>query len=197
MSNGGVSGSSAERNSMKIIQELLPGVFVLRSQKFQDERGFLSIPFNAKNLPNRIGQFQIAQTMYTVSNKSVLRGLHFQDHTSPIAKLISCTSGAIYDVVVDLRRQSKTFGQWAGIHLDETDTLQVFAPVGIAHGFVALVEFSGVFYYQAGDYNAETSCILSWDDPDLAIEWTIRDPILSDRDRGGMSWQTYIKNPIF
>lgn len=156
---------------MKIIQELLPA--------------------------NRIGPFHISQTMHTSSKKSVLRGLHYQDNVSPVSKLISCTSGAIYDVVVDLRRQSKTFGQWAGIHLDETDTLQVFAPVGIAHGFVALIEFSGVFYYQAGDYNAETSCILSWDDPDLAIEWTIKNPILSDRDRGGMSWQTYIKNPIF
>lgn len=183
---------------MKIIEELLPGTFVLQNQKFKDDRGFLSVPFSTKNLPKRLGQFQISQTMYTASSKSVLRGLHFQDHTSPISKLISCLSGAIYDVVVDLRHQSKAFGQWAGIHLDETDTLQIFAPAGIAHGFVALAEFSGAFYYQAGDYSAKASCILSWNDPDLAIKWPVKNPVLSDRDKtDGISWQAYKENPIF
>jgi dTDP-4-dehydrorhamnose 3,5-epimerase len=99
--------------------------------------------------------------------------------------------------VVDLRHRSRTFGQWVGIHLDETDALQIFAPVGIAHGFVSLADLSGVFYYQAGDYNLEASRILRWDDPDLAIEWPIRDPILSNRDKAGISWQTYTKNTMF
>jgi dTDP-4-dehydrorhamnose 3,5-epimerase len=183
---------------VEIVRELLPGVFVLQSRKFQDGRGFLSVPFNAKSLPGELARFQISQTMWTSSNKSVLRGLHFQDHTRPISKLISCINGTIYDVVVDLRYQSKTFGEWAGIYLNGGDTLQVFAPVGIAHGFVSLSNCSGVFYYQAGDYSAEASCILSWNDPDLAIEWPIKYPILSDRDRmKGISWQAYKENPIF
>jgi dTDP-4-dehydrorhamnose 3,5-epimerase len=183
---------------MKIIKELLPDVFVLENEKFTDNRGFLSVPFNAGEIQKFIGPFPVSQTMYTVSGKSVLRGLHFQDHTSPISKLISCVNGLIYDVVVDLRHTSETFGKWAAVFLDGSDTLQVFAPIGVAHGFVSLAEFSSVFYYQAGDYSSEASCILSWNDPDLAIEWPVRNPILSNRDETqGISWKTYIENPAF
>jgi dTDP-4-dehydrorhamnose 3,5-epimerase len=183
---------------MKITKELLPNVFVLENQKFTDNRGFLSVPFNAGEIQKLIGPFNVSQTMHTVSGMSVLRGLHFQDCTSPISKLISCTNGLIYDVIVDLRHKSETFGQWVEVILDGSDTLQVFAPVGVAHGFVSLAEFSSVFYYQAGDYSAEASCILSWNDPDLAIEWPTRNPILSNRDETqGISWQTYRENPAF
>ena len=183
---------------MKIIKELFPDCFVIQNQIFTDKRGHLSVPFNAKKIIECIGPFHISQTMHTSSKKSVLRGLHYQNNVSPVSKLISCFSGAIYDVVIDLRHKSQTYGQWAGIHLDETDNLQVFAPVGIAHGFVSLIQSSDVFYYQAGNYDAEASCILTWNDPDLAIQWPVKNPTLSKRDETqGISWQTYMKNPMF
>jgi dTDP-4-dehydrorhamnose 3,5-epimerase len=183
---------------MKIIKELLPGCFVIQNQIFKDSRGSLSVPFSTNEFSKSIGQpFELSQTMYTLSEKSVLRGLHYQNHVSPISKLISCTNGSIYDVIVDLRHNSETFGQWRGIHLNEKDNIQIFAPVGIAHGFVSLITYSGVFYYQAGDYNLDASCVLSWDDCDLAIEWPVKAPILSDRDGKGISWKTYAKSPVF
>lgn len=183
---------------MKIISELLEGVFVLKNEIYRDTRGSLSVPFNVKKFSEHIGPFSLSQTMYTLSSKSVLRGLHYQNNSCPISKLVSCLSGAIYDVVVDLRRNSTTFGQWAGIHLDETDSLQVFVPAGVAHGFMALAESSSVFYYQSGDYSLSASRILKWNDPDLGITWPVETPILSDRDKDdAISWQDYKNNPSF
>lgn len=180
---------------MKTIRELLPGVFVLKPQTFDDPRGSLTVPFHTVGIQKCIGQpFIVSQTIRSVSAKYVLRGLHYQDDTAPVAKLISCWRGAIFDVVVDLRRESKGFGSWVSIELSAKNGLQLYVPAGLAHGYLSLTE-SEVFYHQEGLFSSDASHILAWDDPDLGIEWPGRpmaEYILSDRDRTqGRSLQDY------
>lgn len=184
---------------MKIIQEPLSGVFVLQEEYFEDERGFLYVPFHAKEFGQIDHSFEVSQTMLSISYRNVLRGLHYQDNQNPVAKIINCIKGSIYDVIVDLREKSTTFGQWFGIELGKGVTpMQIYAPVGTAHGFVALSQEAHVVYHQSGLYDLKASCIMAWDDPDLAIKWPIENPILSSRDRTqGESWQEYKSNPIF
>ncbi len=201
---------------MEIVEELLPGVFILKNKSFQDDRGILRVPFHAKEFQQCIGhRFEVTQTMFTQSTKNVLRGLHYQNNTVPVAKLISCTRGRIYDVIVDLRSKSETFGKWGGVNLNSSNGYQIYAPIGTAHGFVSTQDvlyappdaptkwiseqqISEVFYYQAGAYNLEASCILAWNDPDLAIDWPVDAPKMSDRDRTqGISWASYKNNPTF
>lgn len=184
---------------MNIINEPMPGVYVIEIATYEDERGYLQVPFHAEKLSQLIGHpFEISQTMYSQSQIGVLRGLHYQDNTTPIAKLISCIRGKVFDVIVDLRIQSKTFGKWTGMKLSEHDSLQIYAPIGTAHGFVSLAERSDVFYYQQGIYSPEASCIMAWNDPDLAIDWPILIPLLSNRDRTqGITMQEYKIKPMF
>lgn len=184
---------------LDIIDEPLGGVFVLEQTKFNDDRGFLTVPFHAEKISQLTGiPFEISQTMYSRSRLGVLRGLHYQDNTKPVAKLISCIRGEVFDVIVDLRTRSKTFGKWIGMRLSEYDTFQIYAPIGTAHGFLSLSEQSDVFYYQQGAYSPEASCIMTWNDPDLAINWPAEDLIISARDRTqGISWQAYKANPMF
>jgi dTDP-4-dehydrorhamnose 3,5-epimerase len=153
---------------MKVTQELLPGVFVIEYPNFEDRRGSLGIPFNATEFEGATGRpFVVSQTMHSVSKKNVLRGLHYQDATAPVAKLISCHRGKIYDVIVDLRDRSQSFGCWVAIELSGDDFRQIYAPPGTAHGYLSLTEGSEVFYYQDGEYNPGAACILRWDDPYL------------------------------
>lgn len=183
---------------MEIVGGLLPGVFLIKSQIFKDNRGSLSIPFEAKTLENCLGRpFNVNQTMCSVSRKDVIRGLHYQDDTAPVAKLVSCVKGAVYDVIIDLRQESFFYGEWICIELSQVDAYQVYVPEGCAHGYLSF-DRSEVFYYQDGLYSPEASKIMAWDDPDLAINWPVKKPILSGRDRTqGGSWQDYKRNPIF
>jgi dTDP-4-dehydrorhamnose 3,5-epimerase len=188
---------------MEVVQELLPGVFVLKGKRFEDQRGALSVPFDAEKFRKCTGQpLFVSQTMHSTSGRGVLRGLHFQSNTAPVAKLVSCLKGTIYDVIVDLREKSLSYGSWVSVELSELNRLQVYAPAGTAHGYLSLTD-SEVFYYQEGDFSPESSCILAWDDPTLKIKWPIslktgNGVILSDRDRyGGISWETYKSAPMF
>ena len=184
---------------MEIIQEPLQGVFVLKEKHFEDKRGFLHVSFHAKEFRQIDCSFEVSQTMLSMSYRNVLRGLHYQSNENPVAKIINCIKGSIYDVIVDLREKSTTFGQWFGIELGEdVAPMQIYAPVGIAHGFVALSQEAHVVYHQSGLYDLKASCIMAWDDPDLAIKWPIDSPNLSNRDRTqGVSWQTYRNKPMF
>jgi dTDP-4-dehydrorhamnose 3,5-epimerase len=178
---------------MEIIKALLPGVLLIKTPEFKDNRGSLSVPFNTIEFFNATGnQFGVTQTMYSISKPDVLRGLHYQDISHPVAKIVSCLKGRILDVIVDLRSYSPSFGKWASIELSGDDQLQVFIPAGTAHGFLSLDD-SVVFYYQQGLYDSESSRILSWDDKRLNIDWIIDNPILSERDRNnGHSFDWYV-----
>jgi dTDP-4-dehydrorhamnose 3,5-epimerase len=114
-----------------------------------------------------------------------------------MAKLVRCTRGSVFDVVVDLRAGSPAFGRWLGMELDDEAMREVFVPVGFGHAFVTLSDWADVEYKCSGFYTPAAERVLAWDDPDVAIGWPINDPLVSARDRKGLSLQAYAKEPAF
>ncbi len=169
---------------MRVIDEPLPGVKLISPTVHEDNRGFFMESYNQRLCAEFGVTDSFVQDNHSRSARGVLRGFHYQlGH--PQAKLVRATRGSVFDVVVDIRRNSPTFGQWAGAELSEKNRLQFYAPVGFAHAFLVLSE-TAEFQYKCSDfYNGDDEYGLPWDDPDLAIEWPLagRDPILSDRDR--------------
>jgi len=175
----------------------LAGVLVIDTAFFTDERGFFIQNYHKGiyELTGFSGQF--VQDNHSRSAQRVLRGLHYQDMTAPMGKLVRCTFGRIFDVAVDLRVSSPTFGQWFGIELSAENMTQVWLPPGFGHGFVTLSEFAEVQYKCSGFYTPSSEGVISWNDPDIGIAWPISDPILSQRDQNGMSLRAYRESPAF
>jgi dTDP-4-dehydrorhamnose 3,5-epimerase len=171
---------------MKVIETAIPDVLIIEPQVFGDERGFFYESYNEKAFWEKIGvSARFVQDNHSRSAKNVLRGLHYQIQ-QPQGKLVRVAFGSVFDVAVDLRASSKTFGQWVGVYLSAECKQQLWVPAGFAHGFVVLSEYAE-FLYKTTDYYApqHERCIL-WNDPDLAIAWPIQDePILSAKDRVG------------
>ncbi len=169
---------------MERIETSLPGVVLLRPRVFADQRGFFMETFSSARLA-ALGLDRVwHQDNHSRSGRGVLRGLHYQ-LVRPQAKLVRVTRGRVFDVAVDVRRGSPTFGHWAGAELDEDNKLMLFAPEGFAHGFVVLSEVAE-FQYKCSDlYAPEHEFGIAWDDPDIAITWPLAglEPILSDKDR--------------
>jgi dTDP-4-dehydrorhamnose 3,5-epimerase len=175
----------------------LEGLLVVDIDYFEDARGFLIECWNQRDFAAAGLDVEFPQENHSKSARSVLRGLHFQDMTAPIGKLVRCTRGRIFDVAVDLRATSPTFGDWFSIELSDDNKKQFWIPVGFAHGFVTLSDGAEVHYRQTGFYTPSAEAGLRWDDPDLAIDWPVRDPILSRRDREHAAFSMYRKAPVF
>ncbi|MBV7563483.1 dTDP-4-dehydrorhamnose 3,5-epimerase [Pseudomonas sp. sia0905] len=173
---------------MHIIQTAIPDVLILEPKVFGDERGFFYESFNARAFSEATGlNPNFVQDNHSRSQQGVLRGLHYQVEQAQ-GKLVRVTAGKVYDVAVDLRRQSPTFGQWVGTHLSADNKRQMWVPEGFAHGFLVLSEFAE-FLYKTTDYYAPAyeRCI-RWDDPKLAIAWPLQgEPRLSAKDQQGLS----------
>jgi len=137
------------------------------------------------------------QEGHSGSRYGVLRGMHYQNMTAPMGKLVRCIVGRIFDVAVDLRVSSPTFGKWYGVELSAENKKQIYIPVGFAHGFATLSDVAEVQYKQTGFYTPAAEGTLAWNDPDVGIEWPISNPILSKRDQNGMRLKEYLKNPAF
>lgn len=166
----------------ELIKTKLEGVVALEPTVHGDERGFLVETFSAAAWGQLGVDCDFVQHNHSRSVKDTLRGLHFQ--TSPgQAKLVRCARGAIFDVAVDLRTGSPTFGQWEGHRLDDENHRQLFVPVGFAHGFCVLSEVADVSYLISSPYDPETEAGIRWDDPDVAVDWPAASPLLSDRDK--------------
>ena len=147
-----------------------------------DERGFMVETFRAETWREAGVDADFVQENHSRSGERILRGIHFQ--TSPgQAKLVRCARGRIWDVVVDLRRDSPTYRQWEAHELDDERHRQLFVPVGFGHGFCVLSEAADVTYKLSSYYDPETEAGIAWDDPDVGIEWPIDDPQVSERDR--------------
>jgi len=165
----------------------IEGPVLVEPDAHGDERGFLVETFRAdvwRELGIVVEEF--VQDNHSRSARGILRGLHFQTRPGQ-AKLVRCASGAIFDVAVDLRRGSETFGRWAGYELTDVNHLQLFVPVGFAHGFLVLSEQADVIYKLSSYYDPETESGIAWDDPEVGVEWPLPDgtePQLSARDRG-------------
>ncbi|MBP2263684.1 dTDP-4-dehydrorhamnose 3,5-epimerase [Pseudomonas sp. BP8] len=158
---------------------------------FGDARGFFLESFNQKVFEEAVGRaVSFVQDNHSKSTRRVLRGLHYQI-SQPQGKLVRVVSGEVFDVAVDLRRSSPTFGQWVGAVLSEHNKHQLWVPEGFAHGFLVLSE-SAEFLYKTTDYYAPAhERCLAWDDPDVAIEWPLEvAPTLSEKDQAGKSLRT-------
>lgn len=160
----------------------LEGLVLVEPDLHGDERGFLVETFRADTWRELGIELEFVQENHSRSARNILRGLHFQ--TSPgQAKLVRCLRGRIWDVAVDLRRDSLTYGQWEGHELDDRRHRQLLVPVGFAHGFCVLSEEADVAYKLSSYYDPATESGIAWDDPDLAVEWPVAEPQLSERDR--------------
>ena len=167
---------------MNIVQTSLQDCVIIEPEVFGDERGFFLETFHTSRYADLAGiSLPFVQDNYSRSAKGVLRGLHFQK-TKPQGKLISVVRGEVYDVAVDIRKGSSTFGQWVGVILSEENKKQLWVPPGFAHGFVVLSEIADFEYKCTDYYDPSDEGSILWNDPDLAIGWPVENPILSDKD---------------
>jgi dTDP-4-dehydrorhamnose 3,5-epimerase len=147
-----------------------------------DERGFLLESFRNDEWRDLGVDVPFVQENHSRSTRGILRGIHFQTHPGQ-AKLVRCARGAIWDVAVDLRRDSPTYRQWEGYELSDANGRQMFVPVGFGHGFCVLSDEADVTYKLSSYYDPETEAGIAWNDPDVGIEWQVADPAISERDR--------------
>jgi len=175
----------------------LAGLLIVDIEYFQDERGFFIESWHKRDFASAGIAEEFVQEGHSRSGNGILRGLHYQDMTAPMGKLIRCTVGKIFDVAVDLRIGSLTFGKWFGLELSPDNKRQLYVPVGFAHGFVALADGTEVQYKQTGYYTPSSEGTIAWNDPDIAIDWPICSAALSKRDQNGMSLKDYLMKPAF
>lgn len=170
---------------MNVQETAIDGVLIFEPKLFGDARGFFMESFNQKIFDDAVGgHTAFVQDNHSRSAKGVLRGLHFQRAPHAQGKLVRCAAGAVFDVAVDIRRDSPTFGQWVGVELNAENQRQLWIPAGLAHGFLVLSE-SADFLYKTTDYYApQAEGAVRWDDPDLAIAWPDvgMAPLLSGKD---------------
>lgn len=168
---------------MRLIQTKLEGVMIVEPSVFGDNRGFFLESYNEKKF-NELGlDYKFIQDNHSLSvEPGVLRGLHYQLDPKAQTKLVRVATGAIYDVAVDIRRNSPTFGQWVGVILSAANKRQLLVPKGFAHGFCTIVSNTEVLYKVDEYYSPEHDRGIAWDDPDLGIDWPVTSPILSEKD---------------
>nr|WP_320136756.1 dTDP-4-dehydrorhamnose 3,5-epimerase [uncultured Amphritea sp.] len=174
---------------MKYEHLKLPGVVLLTPQVFGDERGFFLETFRQNEFESNCGKFEFVQDNHSKSSKGILRGLHYQKN-NPQGKLVRVTKGEVYDVAVDLRKSSPTFGQWVGVFLNDINKNSLWIPPGFAHGFYVTSE-EAEFQYKCTDYyNPDNECSIIWNDSFLNIEWPNvgSSPVLSDKDLNGFTF---------
>jgi len=180
---------------MKIIKTFIENLLVIEPQLFRDDRGFFYESYNKKKLDKKI-KIVFVQDNESKSIKGVIRGLHFQAPPFEQTKLVSCVSGNILDVAVDLRTNSKTYGKSFSIELSSENNKQLFIPRGFAHGFEVLSETAIVNYKVDNYYNSKSESGLIWNDKDLSIDWKLNiKPILSKKDLKLMSFKD-LKSPF-
>lgn len=174
---------------MNVVETELPGVRVVEPQRYPDDRGYFMELWHreryaAAGFPARFVQDNISR-----SRRHVLRGLHYQ-HPSPQGKLIGVLEGRVFDVAVDIRRGSPTFGAWVGETLSSENGRQLYVPEGFAHGFVVLSDTALVLYKCTAFYAPDCEHSIRWDDPALGIDWPVEAPILSEKDAAAPTLET-------
>jgi dTDP-4-dehydrorhamnose 3,5-epimerase len=172
-------------SALNVISTRLSGVLVLEPKTFGDARGFFLESYNERTWAEVGIRDRFVQDNHSLSARGVLRGLHYQI-CHPQGKLIRVAVGEIFDVAVDLRRSSPTFGQWYGTNLSGENNRQMWVPVGFAHGFSVLSESAHVLYKTTDFYTPECERTIAWNDPDLAVDWRLSgNPVVSGKDQHG------------
>ncbi len=166
----------------RALETKLEGVVLLEPEVHGDPRGFMVETFRSDAWAELGVDVEFVQHNHSRSVKDTLRGLHFQTEPGQ-AKLVRCPRGAIFDVAVDLRRGSPTYGQWEGHVLDDEAHRQLFVPVGFGHGFAVLSDVADVTYLLSSLYDPATEAGIAWDDPGVGVEWPVSEPLLSERDK--------------
>jgi dTDP-4-dehydrorhamnose 3,5-epimerase len=169
---------------MKFLETPLQGVRLIEFEPAFDERGFFARTWCREEFLKQGLNPNLAQCSLSFNKqKGTLRGMHYQCEPHQEAKLVRCCSGAVYDVILDLRPSSPTCGKWFAVELTANNHKMLYVPEGCAHGFQTLADQSTVFYQISEAYHPESACGIRWDDPFFAIHWPISAPILSERDR--------------
>ncbi len=172
---------------MKVTESGIKGVFIIEPDVYEDDRGFFMETFHNERYRKLLGiNLDFVQDNISRSSKNVLRGMHFQKNY-PQGKIVKASRGEILDVVVDLRKGSPTYGAWESFKLSEQNKLQVWIPPGFAHGFLVMSDSADFEYKCTEYYHPEDELCLMWNDPEVAIDWTINDPILTEKDKKGLS----------
>lgn len=181
---------------MNVIKTRIPEVIIFEPKVFGDERGFFFESFNQKAFFEATNlDVNFVQDNHSKSAKNVLRGMHYQIEQAQ-GKLVRVTQGEVFDVAVDLRTSSPTFGQWEGTILSAENKRQMWIPPGFAHGFLVLSDTAEFLYKTTDFYAPQFECCLKWDDPEVDIKWPLQDtPILSVKDSQGLSLQAAKKFP--
>ncbi|MFA5993729.1 MAG: dTDP-4-dehydrorhamnose 3,5-epimerase [Parcubacteria group bacterium] len=169
---------------MEIVKTTLQDAYLIKPQVFQDERGFFMETYSEKKFKEAGIMADFVQDNHAMSvTRGVLRGLHFQLGEDVQAKLVRVTKGAVYDVIVDLRKDSPTFGKWEGFELTAENFYMLFVPRGFAHGYCTLEDYTEFQYKCDNFYAPQSDSGLRWNDPDLKIYWPVENPILSEKDQ--------------
>lgn len=179
---------------MKVIETSIPDVKIIEPKVFGDARGYFMETWQQEAFDKLVAKRQFVQDNESVSAFGTLRGLHYQTENTQ-GKLVRVISGEVFDVAVDVRKDSATLGQWVGTYLSEENKRQLWVPEGFAHGFLVTSE-SATFVYKCTDnYNPKAEVCIAWNDPELNIDWPIKDgmhPILSSKDKSGTSFSNAV-----
>jgi len=167
-------------------------VAVVKNEFFQDDRGFFVEEFRADQFQEIGLPHKFVQENHSGSVKNVLRGLHFQ-WDPPMGKLMRVLSGTAFLIAVDIRKKSPTIGQWFGIEISSNERRQLYAPAGFARGFCVLSDYAEIQYLCTGVYNSKGESGIRWNDPEIGIEWPVKDPILSSKDESSQSLNEWLK----
>lgn len=170
---------------MNVIKTVIPEVLIFEPKKFEDSRGYFFESFNQRLFEDAVGKETLfVQDNQSYSSKNVLRGLHYQSEPYAQGKLVRCIMGEVFDVAVDIRKESESYGQWVGVFLSEDNNRQLWMPEGFAHGFLVKSD-KAIFAYKCTNfYNPSAENTIRWDSPDLAIEWPLDDEdlLISEKD---------------
>ncbi|MEX9851028.1 MULTISPECIES: dTDP-4-dehydrorhamnose 3,5-epimerase [Providencia] len=175
---------------MKITPTEISDVLIIEPKVFEDERGFFFESFNQKKFDEAVGyHVNFVQDNHSKSVKGVLRGLHYQEEPYAQGKLVRCVVGEVFDVAVDIRKESPTFGKWVGVNLSAENKRQLWIPEGFAHGFLVLSEIAEFNYKTTNYYHTQSEKCIRWDDINLSIKWPLYSaPICSEKDNQGIQF---------
>lgn len=169
----------------------IPGVYIIEPQVFGDDRGFFYESFNQKKFNEMVGaEYEFVQDNHSRSARGVLRGLHYQDEPYAQGKLVRVAVGSVFDVAVDIRQDSPTYGQWIGVELSAENKRQLWIPPGLAHGFVVTSDVAEFLYKTTDYWHPQAERCIHWNDPTLAIDWPLDgEPLVSPKDAQGVAFQ--------
>lgn len=177
--------------NLKVRPTAVRDALLIEPKVFGDERGWLTESFNARDFAEATGlSVGFVQDNHSFSRQWTLRGLHYQLEQTQ-GKLVRVTAGSVFDVIVDLRKESPTYGRWSGTELSAENHRQIWIPAGLAHGFLVLSETAEILYKATNYHHPQSEACLAWNDPSIAIKWLLPQgviPNMSDKDAAGLSW---------